>query len=161
MTHGSVLAGDPKLPVVSSLGSHCRHWGRSSSSPPGLRGLEKCLSPRAPRGQCRNLRLAHAVYVTRSRPPASRLVRVLCAKQNSKKQGASKVPSSSNLSSPHSAQAYIFSNDMPRVEPLQSEETCSSIFWGQFFMTETWSCKQRFIFPSDQNNFKEKILSHD
>lgn len=103
---------------------------------PGLCGLEECLSPRAPRGQCRNLRLTRSVYVTRSQPPASCLVPVLCAKHNSEKLGASKV-SSSTLSSPHSAQAYIFSNDVLWVESLQSDETCSSIFWGQFFMTET------------------------
>lgn len=133
--HGSVPAGDTKLPVLNSLGSHHRHWERSSSSPSRSAWPGKCLCPRAPRGQCCNLRLA--VYVTRSRPPASRLVRVLCAKQTSEQQGASKVSSSSNLSSPHSAQAYIFSNDMPWVESLPSEETCSSIFWGQFFMTET------------------------
>lgn len=54
----------------------------------------------------------------------------------SEKQGPPKV-SSSNLSSLHCAQPYIFSNDMPPVESLQLEETCSSIFWGQFFMTET------------------------
>lgn len=31
--HGSVPAGEPKLPVLSSLGSHHRHWRRSSSNP--------------------------------------------------------------------------------------------------------------------------------
>lgn len=129
--HGSVPAGEPKLPVLSSLCSHHRCWGRSSSSPSRSVWPEEMFVSRSSRGQCRNLRLARAVYATRSR-----LVRVLRAKHNSEKQGPPKV-SSSNLSSPHCAQPYIFSNDMPRVESPQLEETCSSIFWGQFFMTET------------------------
>lgn len=52
-------------------------------------------------------------------------------------QGASKGFFSPHPTGSHRAGARVFSNDLSCCDSLQPEETLSSIFWGQIFMTET------------------------
>lgn len=146
------------------LGSHQRHWRRSSSSParaewPG-EGFVFQSSPRAvSQGQ------ACTRCLTWHGPSLRRLTWFKCFALNktlSKKQGVSKgfllLPQIPLVCTP----LKHASSQMPYpVLSLYSQRKLLAAFFGVSFSWLRPSHANKDLFFSDQNNIKEKILSHD